>query len=206
MTTTQTTEPIYQVSQVKIHYGHPDDVTSVEEVPASQLYRELDARGVQSRLFTYEDGTSQTVNGEFTQWKLVRRGGAAGQWTPTPFQVPARELAVDDVISMGKISHVDLKDTYVALRFYATYGEHGTAFPLDLEVTVLSRRPVEAEVDLVAELTALADRWDRSGTRRKADAANHRVPQYEVGGMIAEANQLRHCATMLRELLARVTA
>lgn len=71
------------------------------------------------------------------------------QTPAVPFQVPARELAVDDVISMGKISHVDLKDTYVALRFHAKCGEHGTAFPLDLMVTVLSRRtdPIDPAAD-----------------------------------------------------------
>lgn len=72
-----TTEPVYQVSQVKIHYHRADDVTSIEEVPASRLFAELYARGVPSRLCTYEDATSETVNGEFTQWRLVRRGGAA---------------------------------------------------------------------------------------------------------------------------------
>lgn len=157
MTTTQTTEPIYQVSQVKIHYGHANDVTGVEEVPASQLYRELEARGVQRRLFTYEDGTSQTVNGEFTQWKLVRRGGAAGQRTPAPLQVPARELAVGDVIT---------------------------------------------------ELTALADAWDKLIESKRLILATAQAEGNAVQGHRVDASltSLQTCASEVRDLLARLQA
>lgn len=99
-------EATYQVSQVKIHYGRPNDVTGVEEVAASQLFRELEARGVQRRLFSYEDGTSQTVNGEFTQWKLIQSNAVAETWdvrNSTQENLTAFADIMADAVKSGRV-------------------------------------------------------------------------------------------------------
>lgn len=62
----------------------------------------------------------------------------------TPLTVPARELRKGDVISMGTIESATPVvqgggRSYVSIRFETRIGIHGTAFPLDLEVTVISR-------------------------------------------------------------------
>lgn len=61
-----------------------------------------------------------------------------------PLTVPARGLPKGDVIRMGTIDTVTIPEgkDYVSIRFVSRIGEHGTAFPLNLEVTVLSRCPL----------------------------------------------------------------
>lgn len=61
--------------------------------------------------------------------------------TTGPVKIPARELRKGDKISMGVIDTVTPHETYVSIRFESKIGIHGTAFPLDLEVTVISRAP-----------------------------------------------------------------
>jgi hypothetical protein len=62
-----------------------------------------------------------------------------------PPSIPARELRKGDVISMGTIDTATIPEgkDYVSIRFESKIGEHGTAFPPDLEVTVFSRATVE---------------------------------------------------------------
>jgi hypothetical protein len=105
----------------------------------------------------------------------------------TPLTVPARELRKGDVISMGTIESAkpvarEHGDGYMSIKFETKIGEHGTAFPLDLEVTVLSRS-IPTWNDLVTALTRLADMFEYGKSHRSFSQED--------------------CAEMLRETLAR---
>jgi hypothetical protein len=106
----------------------------------------------------------------------------------TPLRIPARELRKGDVISMGTIDTAEPiarehGDGYMSIKFETEIGEHGTAFPLNLEVTVLSRSNPTWN-DVVTALTRLAD-------------------MFEYGKSHMSLSQ-EDCAGMLRETLARL--
>ena len=98
-------------------------------------------------------------------------------------RIAARELRKGDVIGMGTIktaTPVVRQDGtgYVSIRFETRIGEHGTAFPLDLHVTVFSRAvPPITLADAITGLTELAEmfeRWERSAlTVADSDVIGH---------------------------------
>jgi hypothetical protein len=105
-----------------------------------------------------------------------------------PLPVPARELRKGDVISMGTIKSAEPiarehGDGYMSIEFETKIGLHGTAFPLDLEVTVLSRS-IPTWNDVVTTLTRLADTFEYDKSHRSFSQED--------------------CAEMLRETLARL--
>lgn len=112
----------------------------------------------------------------------------------------ARDLRKGDTIRMGVIDTVTPHETYVGIRFESKYGEHGTAFPPDLLVTVLSR--AEAEVDVVAELTALADTWEHRATLLRQEIAE--CDAWVKLERMPHALEAETCAHQLRELIGRL--
>lgn len=132
----------YKVSQVKIHYNRPNDVTGVEEVTEDQLFRELQARGVQTRFWGYEDGTSQTVNGEFTQWTMIRRTDVASTWD-------TRNSSQENLVAFADIMADALKTNLVPVE--------DAMVPLHHAALELNRRHGHASLQTAQDAVEAAD-------------------------------------------------
>lgn len=135
----------YKVSQVKIHYSRPSDVTGVEEVTEDQLFRELEARGVPKRLWGYEDGTSQTVNGEFTQWTMIRRTDVASTWD-------TRNSSQENLVAFADIMADALKNNLVPVE--------DALVPLHHAALELNRRHGHASLQTAQDAAEAADVLD----------------------------------------------
>ncbi len=128
----------------------------------------------------------------------------------TEIKIPAIDVERGDrLVSFGwVVDGMEIHDDrgYVSLWGHGTRpGKCGTAFPLDLEITVDRPDPVEPPVSRAA-LTALVEQWEQAAERARDDANNSGVSLVVRARRGGEAYQLRTNAAELRALLGLTAA